>query len=170
MGATILVMSTCLRIVTSEDAPAISALVQVSFQKLAAADWDEKAQQSFIANASPESIAKAIQSAAYAVCEFSEGQPTGFILFSKPSLLGMLFVNPNHLGQGIARRLWETGRAHIESVYPEVKTIELNSTPYAVKVYRALGFVPISAEFVVDGSRATRMACWLRARSLGAEI
>jgi predicted GNAT family N-acyltransferase len=163
-------MSTCLRIVTSDDSEAISALVQDSFQKLAAADWDDEAQQVFIANASTESMAKALQSAVYAASEFSDGQPTGFILFPKPSLLGMLFVNPNRLGQGIARRLWEAARAHIESVYPDVKTIELNSTPYAVNIYRALGFVPISTEFVVDGCRATRMACWLRARSLGAEV
>ena len=163
-------MNTTLRIVTSDDSEAISALVQESFQKLAAADWDDQAQQNFIANASSESIAERLQSAVYAAAEFSDDQPTGFILFPKPSLLGMLFVNPNRIGQGIARHLWEAARVHIESAYPEIKTIELNSTPYAVNIYRALGFVPISAEFVVDGCRATRMACWLRARSLGAEI
>ena len=48
--------------------------------------------------------------------------------------------------------------------------MELNSTPYAIEFYRALGFVPISAEFVRDGARATRMACWLPARALGAEL
>jgi Acetyltransferase (GNAT) domain len=51
-----------------------------------------------------------------------------------------------------------------------VKTVELNSTPRAVEFYLALGFVPISAEFARGGARATRMACWLPARALGAEL
>ena len=98
-----------------------------------------------------------------------ERQTVGFILLPRPSLLSMLFVHPQHLRQGIARRLWEAARSHIEGAFSEIKTIELNSTPYAFNAYRALGFHPISAQFTRRGAKATRMACWLPARALGAD-
>jgi GNAT superfamily N-acetyltransferase len=78
-----------------------------------------------------------------------------------PTLLGMLFVHPTRLRQGIGTELWKFARSRLESEFKEVRTVELNSTPCAVEFYRALGFVPISAEFVPGGSRATRIACWL---------
>jgi ribosomal protein S18 acetylase RimI-like enzyme len=81
----------------------------------------------------------------------------------------MLFVHPRYLRRGIGRALWEQARAFIEETYPETKTVELNSNPYALKFYRSLGFVPISTEFIKGGCRATRMACWLPARALGAD-
>jgi hypothetical protein len=48
-------------------------------------------------------------------------------------------------------------RAHVEERYPEVKTVELNSTPYAVSAYRAWGFFPISEPFRRAGAAAIRM-------------
>ena len=46
----------------------------------------------------------------------------------------------------------------------------LNATPYAIPFYKSVGFAPISSEFERDGQRAVRMACWLPARALGAEL
>lgn len=94
----------------------------------------------------------------------------GFLLMPTPILLGMLFVHPSRLRQGIGTRLWECARTRLESEFPEARTVELNSTPYAVDFYRALGFVPIFAEYARGRARATRMACWLPARALGAEL
>lgn len=87
-----------------------------------------------------------------------------------PALLGLLFVHPQALRQGIGKILWEHARSHIETEHPSVQTIELNATPNAISFYRSVGFVPISAEFNNAGSRATRMACWLPARKFAAEI
>ena len=78
----------------------------------------------------------------------------------------MLFVHPQSLRQGIARSLWEAVRTDVEARHPEVTTVELNSTPYAIAAYHALGFAEISEPFDLDGCVATRMACWLPARRL----
>lgn len=107
---------------------------------------------------------------AIAAGAFSEDGMAGVILMPSPSLLGLLFVRPRRLRSGIGRALWEWVRAQIETRFPETDTIELNSTAYAVPFYKSVGFVPISAEFERDGQRATRMACWLPARALGANL
>jgi GNAT superfamily N-acetyltransferase len=155
--------------VSAAQANAASAVVHASFVGLAAADWAPQAQEAFLAESSPHALAEKLSSAAYAVAAFSSHRMVGFLLMPSPSLLGMLFVHPQFLRQGIARALWEQARTFIEASHPQSKTIELNATPYAVRFYEMIGFVPISAEFRREGCRATRMACWLPARALGAE-
>lgn len=158
-----------IHVVADTEAVAASAVVQTSFIKVAAADWEPNAQKWFLAQSSPELLAEKIKVSAFASGAFAAGQMVGFLLMPTPTLLGMLFVHPQWLRQGIATRLWEDARSHIESSLPKVKTIELNASPCSVTFYRSVGFVPISAEFKREGCRATRMACWLPARGLEAE-
>jgi GNAT superfamily N-acetyltransferase len=163
-------MGFIIRTATVEDAKDASALVHLSFGELAAKDWQPEATQVFFGESSPGAIREKLQSPAYSAVAQRETCMVGFLLMSNPSLLGMLFVHPQCLRQGIGRALWESARTHIESAFPQTKTVEVNATPYSVAFYQSLGFVPISAEFRLKGTRATRMACWLPARSLRAEI
>jgi len=157
------------RQLNSGDAEAASALVQRSFIELAAQDWEPSAREVFLLEASPSELRASLAAPAFSAGTFSGTELVGLILMPKPTDLSMLFVHPSCLRQNIGRQLWEQARSHIESAYPSAKTVELNSTPYALAFYRSLGFVPISAQFVLGGCRATRMACWLPARALGAE-
>jgi predicted GNAT family N-acyltransferase len=106
----------------------------------------------------------------FAAGAFSEDGIAGVILMPSPTLVGLLFVHPHWLRLGIGQALWESARAHIETAFPEVNTVELNATRYAVRFYKSVGFVPISTEFEREGRRAIRMACWLPARALGAAV
>jgi predicted GNAT family N-acyltransferase len=162
-------MEHLIRQVGPADAEVASELVHRRFLELAASDWEPNAREVLLRESSPAALREALQLPAYAAGAFSAEQMVGFILMPKPSLLGMLFVHPGSLHLGIAKQLWELARAHVEASFPEVKTVELNATPYAFGFYRSVGFVPISAEFRRGGCRATRMACWLPARALGAE-
>ena len=158
-----------MRTVDQADVESISALVQLSFTELAANDWEPNAREVFLAECSPASM-RAAPKPAYALAAFDAERPVGFISMPTPAFLGLLFVHPRYLRQGIGRALWEQARAFIEKRYPATETVETNSTPYAFKFYRSVGFVPISTEFFKSGCRATRMACWLRARVLGADV
>ena len=162
-------MQFIIRPVGANEAEVASALVQHSFLELAAADWEPNACEVFLGESSPVALRVALESPAYAASAFSEERMVGFILMPKPSLLGMLFVHPGSLRLGIEKQLWEQARTHVEAAFPQVKTVELNASPYAFPFYRTVGFVPISAEFMRGGCRATRMACWLPARALGAD-
>jgi GNAT superfamily N-acetyltransferase len=157
-----------MRTVDQADVEAISALVQLSFTELASRDWEPNARKVFLAESSPASM-RAAPKPAYAVAAFDGERPVGFISMPKPTAVGLLFVHPRYLRRGIGRALWEQARAFMEKTYPETETVEVNSTPYALEFYRSVGFVPISPEFFKSGCRATRMACWLRARALGAD-
>ena len=152
------------------DAVAASHLVQSSFSELAAQDWSPDARTVFLEGSTRDALKKKIAEATFAAGAFRDTDMLGFILMPTARILGMLFVHPAALRKGIGRSMWELAREHIESSHPDVRTVELNSTPYAFRFYRSLGFVPLSGEFVRDGCRVTRMACWLPARSLGVEL
>ena len=83
--------------------------------------------------------------------------------WEKDSLLGVLatrggshialfFVDAAHQGQGVGRALFEAARAACS-----VGRMTVNSSPYAVEIYRKLGFSPLSDEQGRDGIRFTPM-------------
>jgi GNAT superfamily N-acetyltransferase len=148
------------------DAAAISSLVQEGFTRFVAPDWEPQARSVFMGESSAERFALSIPAAAYAAVAQVDGQLVGFIALPTPAVLAFLFVHPAWFRGGIAWRLWEAARIHLETHYPAIKTVELNSSPYAATAYRALGFYPISEPFRTGGCLATRMACWLPGRSL----
>lgn len=151
---------------TAEHAAAASALVRESFDRFVAPDWEAQACAVLYTEASVERLTLAIPAATYAALAQVGDGFAAFILLSRPSLLGMLFVRPSHVRQGLGALLWEAARAHVEAQYPDTKTVELNASPYAVPAYRAMGFYPISEPFRRGGALATRMACWLPGRAL----
>ena len=62
------------------------------------------------------------------------------------------FVDPEFHRRGIGTRLWE----HLKHQSAQ-QTITVNSSPFAVPIYRRLGFVPTASEQLADGIRYTPM-------------
>lgn len=83
---------------------------------------------------------------------FDEDVLVGTICVRAPQHIGGFFVRADHHRQGIGRALFERMAAdHAEPCFT------VNSSPYAVEVYRHLGFVPASEEQLEDGIRFTPM-------------
>jgi ribosomal protein S18 acetylase RimI-like enzyme len=158
-----------LRRATVADAAAISALVCAGFDQHIAQDWEPQAQRHFFEENQPEKLHSKIADASLClVCEQGT-ELLGVIFLPQPTLVQLFFVAPGHLRNGIGRKLWSAVRAELAQLYPEVRTVELNSSPYAVAVYKALGFYPISKPYRRKGAVATRMACWLPGESFESE-
>jgi GNAT superfamily N-acetyltransferase len=157
-----------IRALTDAHAAEASAVIQESFLALAAVDWHPDARSTFLKATAPAPLQSKLSTMTFAAGAFCDDGIAGVILMPSPSVLGLLFVRPRWFRLGIGQALWESARAHIEAKFPEANTVELNATPYAVRFYKSVGFVPISSEFERDGQRAVRMACWLPARALDA--
>lgn len=158
------------RLVTKSDAVAASKLVQDSFNKFVAPDWDTRGVSMFLSDTSSAAMAMKLDNCTYAAGTFVDEQMVGFILMTKAAFVQMLFIAPEWLRQGIGRGLWDHTRSFIETHHTEIRTIELNASPHSVPFYRSVGFASLSCQYVADGCRTTRMGCWLPARRLGAEI
>lgn len=152
------------------DAEAASFIALHSFDRFIAESWSTDACGEYRTLVSTPVMSKHIEDCAYSLGAFDGDRLVGFLLMPRANLVQMFFVDPDQVRRGIGRQLWSDARTEIEAQFPEVKTIELNASPYAVGFYRSIGFAPISREFTSKGFRATRMACWLAARALGAEF
>jgi GNAT superfamily N-acetyltransferase len=92
-----------------------------------------------------------------------------FGAFEKDELLGVIatrnegshislfFVKTENHSQGIGRRLFE-------HILPECgeNCITVNSSPYAVKIYRKLGFTDTDTEQLTNGIRYVPMKCEIK--------
>lgn len=143
------------------DAAAISRLVQESFLEFVAPEWEQHAVQQFLRDSSPTELASFIAMADFAAIGVADNEPIGFILLAPANMLKALFVHKSWHRRGVSRQLWSLARAHLKARHPELETIELNASDFAVEAYKSLGFYPISKPFMRNGSRSTRMACWL---------
>jgi GNAT superfamily N-acetyltransferase len=152
------------------DVEEASSLVQASFLNFIAQDWSESAIAEFLTDTSPIRLRTKITSSAYFGATYSDNALAGLILLTRPSFVQMLFVAPDRVRDGVGRYTWEKARVELEEKFPESKTIELNASPYSVPFYESLGFARLSEEYLFQGCRATRMACWLPAAQLAAEL
>ena len=69
-----------------------------------------------------------------------DGQIAGAVELRDRKHICLLFVDAEHQRKGIATRLFSEVKAYITSKDPEIKAIEVNSSPYAKDIYKKLGF------------------------------
>lgn len=68
--------------------------------------------------------------------------------------ISLLFVEPEHHGQGVGKQIFHLIRRKCPEAF-----ITVNSSPYAVGIYKKMGFVATDKELVHDGIRYTPMQC-----------
>ncbi len=124
-------------------------LVLSVFMQYEAPDYSEEGVQTFINFINnKEAIDKLEMYGA-----FNNGEIAGVIATRNwGNHITLFFVDGKYHRQGIGRKLFETV---IKS--SKEKQITVNSSPYAVEVYKKLGFILNSNEQVADGMRFTPM-------------
>lgn len=84
---------------------------------------------------------------------FTENELMGMIASrAGGSHIALFFVKGEYQGQGIGRQLFEAVKADCKD-----KCITVNSSPFAVEIYKNLGFCAVDKEQVVNGLRFTPM-------------
>lgn len=83
---------------------------------------------------------------------FDGDRLVGVLCMRAPQHIGGFFVDGAYHRRGIGRQLFEAMRRDYSR-----QVFTVNSSPYAVEVYRHLGFVPTDTEQLTDGIRYTPM-------------
>ncbi len=73
------------------------------------------------------------------------------------SHIALFFVDVEHHGRGIGRSLLARAIERSRVADPDLRTVTVNSSPWAVPVYERLGFVAVGAESERKGIRCVPM-------------
>ena len=139
-----------IRELKTEELPVAMDLVRDVFLAFEAPDYEPEGVEEFFRTVeSPEFLAKIRVYSAW-----EEEKLIGVLATrSEGRHIALFFVNANCQGRGIGKKLFEQARKHAPKGHMTV-----NSSPYAVAIYRRLGFVDTDQEQVVNGIRFTPMA------------
>jgi GNAT superfamily N-acetyltransferase len=92
------------------------------------------------------------------------GEIIGVIDVRDGSHIRLFFIRKEYQGKGIGRRLFELAFEKCRWKKPGLTAITVNSSPYAVPIYKSLGFVVTQPEQVKNGILHTPMTLNLISR------
>lgn len=137
---------------------AASILIREVFDTFEAPGYPPEGVETFRRFTAPETLTARLHSGEMSIWgAFCGQQLTGVLASRSPSHISLLFVDTPYHRQGIARALFSVFRDHCLAARPVLRHITVNSSPYAVEIYRRLGFTTTDAELTADGIRYTPM-------------
>ncbi len=138
----------------SSDIEEICSVVEKAFDEFIAPGYSEEGVAAFKQYANASALAERFNNpelvAYVALCS---AQIVGYIEMRDHSHISLLAVDSGFHRQGIARRLWTLAQSAVLEKYPDSAAFTVNSSPFAVPVYKRLGFVPVDEEQVKNGIR-----------------
>ena len=139
-----------IRKATPDDSGQISKLLCELTAKFVAKEFSAYGRQLLLDSMKPDVIAKNIQSGyRYHIAEI-DGQLVGVVAVRDNSHLFHFFVAEQYQRRGIAKQLWNTAmRVCVDEGNPGEYTV--NSSRYALDVYKTLGFVTDTTAQEKDG-------------------
>lgn len=141
---------------------AVCGLIREVFDEFEAPEYSEQGIQEFFSYANPKAMRRRLQADHFVLVGEAGPDLAGVIEVRRDEHIALLFVRKRYHGRGIARRLFERARSICLERNPWLETMTVNSSPYAVEIYRRLGFTALSEELESNGIRYVPMLCRLR--------
>lgn len=121
----------------------VSDMVWEVFMEFEAPDYSEEGLKTFRAFIAPQRLQNEIENNGFKIfCCFDGDIPVGAIALNKASHVSLLFVKSSYHKRGIARKLMELAIEEIVKERSGASELTVNSSPYAVEIYKRLGFAP----------------------------
>lgn len=134
-----------------EDIPAVSALVWNTFEAFVAPDYGDEGIQTFSQFVQPNALRERFHKGTLFLLAEVESTLAGMIEMNGYSHITLLFVDANFQRCGIGRELLRCALDICKQHKPDVDLITVHSSPFAVEIYRKLGFVPLGPQQKCNG-------------------
>ncbi len=149
-------MSMEIRLLKREDIPPAMALVWRVFSEFEAPEYSAEGVDTFRAFIEPEAINRMKDAGELRLWgAFAGGELRGVLALRREAHISLFFVEKEYHRQGIGRALWECCAQACRAAGAERVTV--NSSPYAVEIYRRLKFTETDAEQTQNGIRFVPM-------------
>lgn len=130
----------------------VSEMIWDVFCEFEVPDYSENGIKTFKELIDPERLRIQIKGNNFKMyCCFDRDVLAGILAFREVTHISLLFVRKSHQRRGIAKKLLEIAVTDIFELNPAVKELTVNSSPYAVEIYKRLGFVSTDVMQEKDG-------------------
>jgi GNAT superfamily N-acetyltransferase len=140
------------------DETAVHELIDGVFEEFIASTYTAEGVEEFRKFIVPEAILQRFQTGfSFAFLALCGEEIMGYIEVRDNSHIMLFFVRKEYHRRGISRRLFSLALDKCLEIDPELASITVNSSPYAVPIYERLGFVQAQSERIKNGIRHTPM-------------
>ncbi len=130
----------------------VSELVWTVFKKYEAPEYPEEGIKTFKTFIAPDNINDMVCNNGFPIyCCFENDKLIGVLAFRGKSHISLLFVHEKYHRQGIAKTLLSNALDEIMASDKNISKITVNSSPYALGVYKRMGFLATSEMQHQDG-------------------
>ncbi len=136
------------------------ALIEKVFNEFVAPDYGQEGVDEFFKFANPAAMAGRRGPEQVAIVAEKGADIVGVIEMRSTNHIAMLFVG--NQGEGIAKGLFKRAVKVCLKRRPDIKTITVNSSPFAEPVYSRMGFMPTGPAQKKNGIIFVPMACDLK--------
>lgn len=133
-------------------------LVSRVFYEFVAPLYSDEGVTEFMKFADAETLAERLKGDDFVLIAESPDEIIGVIEIRAYRHIALFFVALEHQRKGIGRELLRKAVAECVDNDPNLNEITVNSSPNAVSVYRALGFIERDKEKTINGIRFVPMA------------
>ncbi len=131
----------------------VTQLVTKLFNQFEAPEYSTEGVNNFLRYVDVDAFRKRMNTNHFALVSRKGETIVGVIEVRNNDHICLLFVDAAYHQQGIGKTLLKTAIARCGKSNPKLKEITVNSSPFAVPIYRRFGFVAIGGEKLQEGIR-----------------
>ena len=149
-----------IRKITADEVESAMALALEVFMQFEAPDYPPEGVETFKKDIveNPEYLEKARQGACPIYGAFDGEQIVALMgMRSNKTHINLVFTKKEYHRKGIARAIFRYLLQDVLKEDPSLEALTLNSSPYGLPFYLAMGFIPLSGEQEMNGIRFTPM-------------
>jgi GNAT superfamily N-acetyltransferase len=141
------------RLLQPDEAAAATALVRRVFDDFVAPGYSQIGVAEFYRYADPDALTARQNNNHFTLVCLDGERMVGMIEMRANEHIALLFVDPAYQRRGIAAVLWGRALQICRENNPNLKTVTVNSSPFAVPVYARFGFKSLSGKVEKNGFR-----------------
>lgn len=131
----------------------VTALIEEVFNEFIAPEYSEEGINEFKKYIKPNSLLSRKENGSIFIVAIDKEKIIGMVEIRDLNHISLFFVDKKYHGNGIGGILTKRAIEECQSIYPNIKTFSVNSSPYAKKIYERLGFNQILEEQIKSGLR-----------------
>ncbi len=118
-----------------------SGLIKEVYDEYVAIDYPEEGNRTFYSFISEDAILERMKNKNFMICAKSGGAIIAAHEIRDKNHIALFFVKKEYHNMGIGRSLFDHSLTMIKNRYPEIEVITVNSSPYALNIYKKMGFI-----------------------------